>query len=499
MPILASLFRYTFIAVLAFALAAPAQAQLGRLKKKAQDVRSRTSQTDSGSSSASTPSSSNSTSTASQTPSEPAPAPAAEEAPASGRIWYVSPAGANGNDGTQGAPLKNLDKAIDKAAAGDRIYVAEGVYGGTFGKGYWHTDKPLELIGGFAADFSQRDPLAHRTVLQPPAKSKETSRKALLVFEGPAGGVVVDGFVFDGTLRNTYHGVEGKPEGVASGMLTLPPSTFPEGAPPTIEQPCLFIPSNRGGGDVTIRNNAFVNCSNFAIQGGVKDEGTFLIENNVFIGTRMAAVDVAGKCAGGMDNRGNRIVANCGLIEIANNTFAFTWSRLKDFGDMGNAVQINTKSDYSIHDNIIAFSIGAGITHYRFNDNNISIDRNVFFGNKTGDLRYSPDSNTDFHLGAAEIADVELASAQGNVHEQIALPLERAYVEGFIAARYSEQVDYDPNSSANQLRELFGLNKQGTIQSQVTMYGNLYPMEAALTLFGAAPGKGAQRPAMGTW
>lgn len=487
--------RFSLLVVLALALAHPAHAQLNRLKKKAEEARNstsqNTSQADSRSSSTASPGP-----TSSNTAAEPAPV---AEAPASGRVWYVAPSGSNGNDGSQAAPIKNLDKAIEQAAAGDKIYVAEGVYAGTFGKGYWHTDKPLELIGGFSADFGQRDPLAHRTVLQPPAKSKETSRKALLVFEGPAGGVVVDGFVFDGTLRNTYHGVEGWPEGVASGMLVLPPASFPEGAPPTIEQPCLFIPATRGGGDVTIRNNAFVNCSNFAIQGGVKDDGTFLIENNVFVGTRMAAIDVAGKCAGGMDSRGNRVAANCGLVEVANNTFAFTWSRLKDFGDMGNAVQINTKSDYSIHDNIIAFSIGAGITHYRFNDNTLSIDRNVFFGNKTGDLRYSPDSNTDFHLGVAEIADVGLASAQGNVHEQIALPLEKAYVEGFIAARYSEQVDYDPNSSANQLRELFGLNKQGTIHSQVTMYGNLYPMEKALDLFGAAPGKGAQRPAAGTW
>jgi hypothetical protein len=414
-------------------------------------------------------------------------------------LWHVSPSGSNGNDGSARAPLKNLDKAMEKAQPGDRIHVAEGIYSGTFGKGYWHADKPLQLLGGFSSDFSQRDPLTHRTVLQPTTESKETSRKALMTFHGPAGGIVVDGFVFDATYRNSYHGVDAKPEGVASGRLTLPPATFPRGAPPTIEKPCLAVPATNGGGDVTIRNNAFVNCANYAIQGGVKDDGIFLIQNNVFVATRMAAVDVAGKCAGGLDHRGRKIEADCGRVEVADNTFAFTWSRLKDFLDMGNAVQINTKSRYAIHDNIIAFSIGAGITHYRFNDDAwIEVNRNVFFGNKTGDLRYSPESNTDFHLSATEIPDIGLASAQGNVNEHLALPLQAAYVDGFIAAQYNEEVDYDPNSQANQLRDLFGLNKQGTIDSEVSMFGNLYPMEQALELFGAAEGVGAQRPAPDT-
>lgn len=475
------------IAILvAVGMASPSHAQFKTLKKKAQQITQQDGPAEEWASSDAT--FYNSSASSAVSPRD-----------ATSGLWHVAPSGSNGNDGSASAPLKNLDKAMDKAQPGDRIYVAEGVYTGTFGKGYWHADKPLQLLGGFSSDFSQRDPLTYRTVLQPTEKSKETSRKALMAFDGTAGGIVVDGFVFDATYRNTYHGVDAKPEGVASGRLTLPPSTFPEGAPPTIEKPCLYIPATKGGGDVTVRNNAFVNCANYAIQGGVKDDGTFLIANNVFVATRMAAVDVAGKCAGGLDNRGRKIEADCGIVEVAGNTFAFTWSRLKDFQDMGNAVQINTKSRYALRDNIIAFSIGAGITHYRFNNDAwIEVDRNVFFGNKTGDLRYSPESNTDFHLSSAEIPDIGFASAQGNVNEQLALPLQAAYVDGFIAARYSEEVDYNPNSQANQLRDLFGLNKQGTINSEVSMFGNLYPMEQALELFGAAEGVGAQRPAPGT-
>lgn len=468
----------------------PAQAQLKKLKKKAKQATERVDQRPEPAAESSQPTLQPSS------PSDETTAASESNAPTSGTIIYVAPGGANRNDGSKAAPLKNLDKAMEQAQAGDKIYVAEGIYTGTFDKGYWHSDKPLQLYGGFAADFSTRDPLQHRTLIQPTEKSKETSRKAMVVFEGPAGGIVVDGFIFDATYRNTYHGVEGKPEGVDSGRLTLPPATFPEQAPPTIEKPCLYIPATRGGGDVTIRNNAFVNCANYAVQGGVKDDGHVLVENNLFISTRMAALDIAGKCASKMDSRtGKKMDVACGTVEVAHNTFAFTWSRLKDFGDMGNAVQINTRSRYDIHDNIIAFSIGAAITHYRFNpDEYVKVDNNTFFGNKTGDLRYSPESNTDFHLTADQIEEVAFASVGGNVNEMLALPLAPAYVEGFLTARYAEQVDYDPNSSANQMRELFGLNKQGTIHSQVTMFGNLYPMEQALRLFGAVPGKGAQIP-----
>ena len=41
-------------------------------------------------------------------------------------------------------------------------------------------------------------------------------------------------------------------------------------------------------------------------------------------------------------------------------------------------------------------------------------------------------------------------------------------------------------------RQAVGLPMQGTIVSKVDMFGNRYPLEDALKLFGAMPGKGAQ-------
>ncbi len=42
------------------------------------------------------------------------------------RDWYVSATtGGNRNDGSKGAPLKDLQKAINQAAAGDKGFIAQ--------------------------------------------------------------------------------------------------------------------------------------------------------------------------------------------------------------------------------------------------------------------------------------------------------------------------------------------------------------------------------------
>ena len=99
-----------------------------------------------------------------------------------GATLHVSPDGKNSNAGTADAPMKNIDKAIAKAKAGDTILVAEGTYSGTFNIGYLTIDKALTLQGGYSSDFSSRDVMAHPTIFQPDNKSGSKSRKALLTW-----------------------------------------------------------------------------------------------------------------------------------------------------------------------------------------------------------------------------------------------------------------------------------------------------------------------------
>ena len=93
------------------------------------------------------------------------------------KTWYVSQSsGSNRNEGTREAPLKNIQKAIDLAAPGDVIRVAEGNYFGLLDSGNIKINKGISIFGGYAPDFSQRDILRYRTFVQPTATSNGSSQ-----------------------------------------------------------------------------------------------------------------------------------------------------------------------------------------------------------------------------------------------------------------------------------------------------------------------------------
>jgi len=410
--------------------------------------------------------------------------------PNAGTAIFVSKAsGKNKNPGTKDAPLKNIDKAIKRAGPGDTILVAEGTYGGTFGIGYLESDKPLKLYGGFSTDFSTRDIIKYPTIFQPDNKSGAKARKPLLRFTRKIDGVVIDGFIFDMGERNSYSPQDGKPDGVETGMLLLPPKKAP-GQKPTVTESCLSIPSAAAGGNVVIRNNVFVNGAKFGIQAGLRS-GALKIINNVFVANRMAAIEVYGTCR---SKGGPKAMSKCGNVEIAYNTILFSWSRVKDFQDMGYGIRIMTKLGYNIHHNIIGGNIMTGIDNSRFNkDEWIKIDHNVFFVNKQADLEYSPEGNTSLNLKADEFEDLEFASVTGNINKIPAgLAVDKKYLEGFLSARYSEKTDFDRDSPANQWRSILGLNLVGKMSSKVSMFANRYCWKKAQELFGAATGAGAQ-------
>ncbi len=406
-----------------------------------------------------------------------------------GRIFYVSKTGSNKNDGSKTSPLKNIDKAMKIATPSDKIYIAEGSYSATFGMGYLESDKPLKLYGSWDTSFSKQDILSHPTVFQPNNASAGKGRKALLRFTKQVGGTFIDGIVWDMGERNLYDLKDGFVEGVDGGRLRLPTEPL-KGKNSTVGEPCISIRSGVQGGDVTIQNCVFVNGASFGIQAAHKS-GTFKVLNNIFVANRMAAIEIFGTCAGSKEKRN---MVSCGDVEIANNTVLFTWSRLKDFGDMGYGIRIMTKLEYNIHHNIIGANIMGGIDNSRFcKDEFIRIDDNVFFGNKGGDLEYFPASNVELKLTVDQFDDLEFESVSNNKNEAPTLAVNKAYLKGFYAARYSETTNYDPNSAQNQWARVLGMNQQGTMTSKVSMFMSKYPWEETLKLFGASPGVGAQK------
>lgn len=405
----------------------------------------------------------------------------------SGKIIYVSKSGSNKNDGSKANPLKNIDKAIDLSQPDDQIYIAGGIYMGTFDCGYLQSDKAIKLYGSWDENFTQQDIKNHPTVFQPDNKSAGAGRKALLLFEKEVGGTVIDGIVWDMGERNLYDPKEGYVEGIG-GRLRLPAEPL-TGFNSTVGEPCIAVRAGTTGGDITIQNCVFVNGASFGIQIGQR-EGKVTIRNNVFVANKMAAIEVFGTCTGSNQKKD---MVSCSEVEISYNTILFTWSRLKDMGDMGYGVRIMTKCNYNIHHNIIGTSVMSAVDNSRFcKDEYVKLDNNIFFGNKNGDLEYFPASNVELHLNVNQFEDLEFESVTGNTSESVKLPVNATYLTAFVNARYSEEANWDPNSAQNQWAAALGMNQQGTLNSSVTMFMNKYPWKETLLLFGAVSGYGAQ-------
>ena len=414
------------------------------------------------------------------------------ELASSAKVIYVSKAkGNNNNDGSKDNPYKEIDKAMREAGPTDEIRIAGGIYMGTLNVGFLETDKAVKLYGSWDESFSKQDIKAHPTVFQPNNETARSNRKCFLKFTKDVDGTVIDNIVWDMGERNAYSPKEGILPGVSSGRLLLP-TEKPATENSTVGEPIIQFASATTGGNVTIQNCVFTNGASFALQAGHRS-GKFTVKNNVFVANKMAAIEIFGTCA---STGGPNTMANCGEVEIAYNTIIFTWSRLKDFMDMGYGVRIMTKASYNIHHNIIGASILAAVDHTRFNkDEWIKVDHNIFFVNKDQDLHYSPASNTRLRIDAADFGDLEFASAKGNKNEiPNGLKVNKAYLEGYLSARYSEQTDLDRNSPANQWRSAMGMNLQGTMKSEASMYMNRYPWKEAIDLFGNVQGFGAQNP-----
>ena len=144
---------------------------------------------------------------------------------ASGPTYYVSRSGSNNNDGlSPSTAVKNIQKAIDLASEGSEIRVAEGNYFGFLNKGNIIIDKPLVIMGGYNADFSERDVLKYLTTIAPDDNSNGSSQGRGTIqirsIEKPASTLVIDGFVFNkgNAIGYNLRG-EGWPEGVETPFM----------------------------------------------------------------------------------------------------------------------------------------------------------------------------------------------------------------------------------------------------------------------------------------
>ncbi|MBR0057392.1 MAG: DUF1565 domain-containing protein [Kiritimatiellae bacterium] len=412
---------------------------------------------------------------------------------------YVSlSTGANKNAGTREAPLKNIWKAVEAAQPGDVIHVAEGNYPGKMKCGWIQLDKPVSLVCGYAPDFSSRDPLAHRTMLQPTndQNEKKGSAMALLLINfnnKPFTGfkMAIDGLILDDGFASSYHETKGKPEGFDTGMWLEGPAFNKERDKfPSANRYSLFAQLGYGTeGELVVRNCAFVNGSNFGANVNWF-KGKVTMENNVFCNNRMVGANVQSS-----NGKAGEVE-----WEFANNTVLFTWSRLNDLADMGFGVRSNTGVTASIHDNVIGLNVLTGFDNTKGDPKSkkTSLDGNVFFLNRGSDVQITISPNIakvrvdDFEdlEGVDGIESIEDNESLGDP-SAFAGRIDARYLDAFLSMKYSEETKLD-EGACNALRGVLGLPLQGTITTTCDMYANRYPLDAALKLFGAIDGKGAQ-------
>lgn len=142
-----------------------------------------------------------------------------------GKTVYVSrDNGNNRNDGSKASPYKNLQKALDEAPAGSVIMVAEGNYYGMLNCGNINITKPVTIMGGYSSDFSKRDILTYRTMIQPTPESNGSHTLkgtiTLTSIVAPNDKVVLDGLIIDrgNTVSYNKNG-KGQPQGVQSAQM----------------------------------------------------------------------------------------------------------------------------------------------------------------------------------------------------------------------------------------------------------------------------------------
>ena len=142
-------------------------------------------------------------------------------------IYHVSREnGSNKNDGSKTAPFKNLQKALDVADDGATILVAEGNYFGMLNSGTIDIRKPVTIKGGYNGDFTERDVLKYKTMIQPSAESNGSAQgkgtMQITSIVAPGKQVVIDGDTT--TITNFSRGGWGVPYGfnLSNGGLLSP-------------------------------------------------------------------------------------------------------------------------------------------------------------------------------------------------------------------------------------------------------------------------------------
>ena len=427
-----------------------------------------------------------------------------------GKTLYVSVSTGEGSrtaDGSKDKPYKDLQAAIDAAPDGSVICIAEGNYLGKMDQGFIEVKKYVSLEGGWNTSFTEKNPIKYKTMIRPTGAQVGTSNnKSLLEFTAKGNKnatVVIDGLILDMGQYNKYAIAPNKDEraGAPDGCETGRMATLGESVPvPTTDgmgnhsRPAL---SGTVEGNLIIRNCVFSCAMHFGLK-MMNFYGQWEVYNNIFVACRMAACEITG-------NTGTPDVGK--TLDFHHNTVIFTWTRNKLMEDMGYGFRYMPGVNADVHDNLFGCNYYGALDRCHFDSNtareklriNNAYD-NLFFANRMGDICLPSGGGRWNWQPAENFEEVDyLQKYEGNREvnaqeiELLKKAINKPYLDGYLGFTMNQKSKYDESSSMNTFRSAMGMNKQGTETVRVSMYANRYPFDDIPKLWGAIPGKGAQK------
>lgn len=376
----------------------------------------------------------------------------------SAQEWFVRAGSADG-DGTRQKPFNDPWQALEKCQAGDTIHVAEGKYFGRLGVGMWEIPfDRVQLLGGYSADFAQRNPWAHPAQLLWDKASKNRPNQARVLAR--AKDVVIDGITIDMRDQNEY----------VDEQLSSRKDRHVEESAIRLNHPS------------TVRNCVVVNPGQECV---VTPSGSTL-ENNLFVNALVYAVQVNANLA---DPKA--------VATIKDNTILFAWDN-KSPGKgsyRGSGIHLGQAANANITGNILAHNDNAAIYTNGALDRT-SVTKNVFAMNLFANVLSGADGVKvvvdDQTMELLE--ELGLKAIDGNQVTAHGLPIDAAWLD-----LYSKRTASQPGKVVmddwNEFRRLAGLPLMGTGYQVGTGIAPPYALDKALQLVLArkdAPAAGAR-------
>lgn len=295
--------------------------------------------------------------------------------PYGGRLYWIAPTGNDSSDGSQGAPLRTIQVGVDRAKAGDIVYINAGTYYETVKMNVaGQSGKPIVLSAAPGA-------LGLVRLVSPPnlafSANPNTERPAMV--KGYRANLWVNGLVIEG-----YKAKAGSPANDdynANGI------------------------SGAETGLVTATNNVIYNNLHCGIKGSVISSGNIIFENGTDTldhGIYMPLDD--------LQATGNIIFHNAGWgIHMYQYPRRNVITRNIVFENSFGGIVVGGSYN-KIYQNVVVKNVTVGILYYRDGATNNDVKNNIFAFNGANAKRdgnpsnNSDDYNTYFSLAGSDYA-----------------------------------------------------------------------------------------------